>query len=93
MAVSWDEWEVPAQAQPTPQEWGFHLDRALSAVVAVSARVADDAFTAETLGTERAGNGVLIRDDGIVVTIGYLVMEADEVWLTTVDGRVVPGHV
>ena len=35
-----------------------------------------DAFSAETLGTERAGNGVLIREDGVVLTIGYLITEA-----------------
>lgn len=93
MAVSWDEWEVPAQGQPRAEDYGFDLERTLSAVVAVSARVPDDAFTAETLGTERAGNGVLIRDDGIVLTIGYLITEAEEVWLTTVTGKVVPGHV
>lgn len=93
MAVSWDEWEVPAHGQPRAEDYGFDLERALSAVVAVSARVPEDAFTAETLGTERAGNGVLIRDDGIVLTIGYLITEAEEVWLTTVTGKVVPGHV
>jgi S1-C subfamily serine protease len=93
MAVSWDEWEVPAQGQPRQEEWSFDLDAALSAVVAVTARVPEDAFTAETLGTERAGNGVLVRDDGLVVTIGYLITEASEVWLTTREGRVVPGHV
>lgn len=93
MAVSWDEWEVPAQGQPRAEDYGFDLERTLSAVVAVSARVPEDAFTAETLGTERAGNGVLIRDDGIVLTIGYLITEAEEVWLTTVTGKVVPGHV
>lgn len=93
MAVSWDEWEVPAQGQPRAEDYGFDLERTLSAVVAVSARVPDDAFTAETLGTERAGNGVLIRDEGIVLTIGYLITEAEEVWLTTVTGKVVPGHV
>ena len=93
MAVSWDEWEVPTQGQPRAEDYGFDLDRALSAVVAVTARVPSDAFTAETLGTERSGNGVLIRDDGVVLTIGYLITEADEVWLTTVNGTVVPGHV
>ena len=93
MAVSWDEWEVPAQGQPRAENYQFDLDRVLSAVVAVTARVPNDAFTAETLGTERSGNGVLVRDDGIVVTIGYLITEADEVWLTTGDGRVVAGHV
>ncbi|WP_245572808.1 S1C family serine protease [Lichenihabitans psoromatis] len=93
MAVSWDEWEVPTQGQPRAEDYAFDLDRTLSAVVAVTARVPTDAFTAETLGTERSGNGVLIREDGIVLTIGYLITEAEEVWLTTVDGRVVPGHV
>ena len=93
MAVGWDEWEVPPHGQPRAEDYAFDLDRALSAVVAVTARVSPEAFTAETLGTERSGNGVLIRDDGIVVTIGYLVTEAEEVWLTTVEGRVVPGHV
>jgi S1-C subfamily serine protease len=87
------DWAVPANAQPTPEECSFDLDRALSAVVGLRAIVPADAFTAEILGTERVGNGVLIREDGIVLTIGYLITEAEEVWLTLVDGRVVPGHV
>jgi len=57
------------------------------------ARIPDDAFTAGTLGTERIGSAVLIRDDGLLATIGYLVTEAEEVWLTTAEGLVVPGHV
>lgn len=87
------EWKIPAQAQPRPADYGYDLDRALSAVLALSTRVPDGAFTAETLGTERAGNGVVIREDGLVLTIGYLVTEAETVWLTTRDGRSVPGHV
>lgn len=87
------EWKVPAANQPRPQAYRFDLERTLSAVMALSAVIPADAFTAETLGTERAGNGVLIRDDGIVLTIGYLVTEATTVWLTLNDGRVVPGHV
>src|SRR5258707_2164786 len=46
---------------------------------------------AVSLGVERAGNGVLI-DDGLVLTIGYLVTEAETVWLHLGDGRVVQGH-
>jgi S1-C subfamily serine protease len=87
------DWAVPPSAQPTPEECSFDLDRALSAVVGLRALVPADAFTAEILGTERVGNGVLIREDGIVLTIGYLITEAEEVWLTLIDGRVVPGHV
>ena len=55
--------------------------------------IPNDAFTAETLGTERAGNGVLIRENGVVLTIGYLITEAETIWLHLNDGRVVPGHV
>ncbi len=53
--------------------------------------MAPDAFTAETLGTERAGHGVLIRDNGLVLTIGYLITEADQIWLHLADGRAVAG--
>jgi S1-C subfamily serine protease len=87
------DWAVPPNAQPTPEECSFDLDRALSAVVGLRAIVPADAFTAEILGTERVGHGVLIRENGIVLTIGYLITEAEEVWLTLIDGRVVPGHV
>ena len=65
----------------------------MSAIVGIRVKVPADAFTAETLGTERAGNGVLIRKDGLVLTIGYLVIEAETVWIQLVDGRTVPGHV
>jgi S1-C subfamily serine protease len=63
----------------------------LSSVVGLHAIIPSDAFTAETLGTERAGNGVLIGD-GLVVTIGYLITEAESLWLHLGDGRVVEGH-
>lgn len=61
-------------------------------LVALRARVPDDAFTADVLGTERSGSGVVIGDNGLVLTIGYLITEADEVWLTRHDGRVIAGH-
>ncbi len=91
--VNIGDWKIPPAAQPKPGDYAYDLDRALSAVVSLSARVPTEAFTAETLGTERAGNGILIREDGLVLTIGYLVTEAASVWLTTNEGRVVPGHV
>jgi S1-C subfamily serine protease len=61
-------------------------------VVGVRATIPDDAFTADALGTRREGSGVVIRDNGLVLTIGYLITEAEEVWLTRHDGIVVPGH-
>src|SRR3954471_9992118 len=91
--MSSTEWKVPRAAQPKPEDYGFDLDRTLSSVVGLSAIVPSDAFTAETLGTERAGNGVLIGETGLVLTIGYLITEAESVWLSLNHGRVVPGDV
>lgn len=91
--ASVSDWKVPTAVQPRPQDYGYDLDAALSAVVALRSVVPDDAFTAETLGTERAGNGVLIRQSGLILTIGYLITEADSIWLTLIDGCAVPGHV
>ena len=87
------DWTVPAGAQPKPEDYDYDLDRALGAVVGIRSIVPPDAFSAETLGTERAGNGVLIREGGVVLTIGYLITEADQIWLTFSDGKVAPGHV
>ncbi len=87
------EWEMPPPAQPNPADYAFDLERVLAAVVGLRATVPEDAFTAQTLGTERAGNGVVIREDGIVLTIGYLITEAESLWLHTNDGRAIPGHV
>ena len=73
---------APAAAQTSPED-------ALSAVVAVQAKVAATARSAASLGTQRRGSGALVRE-GFVLTIGYLVMEADEIRVTGADGRTVP---
>jgi S1-C subfamily serine protease len=85
------EWKVPQAVQPRAEDYSYDLERALSSVVGLHSIVPPDAFTADTLGVERAGNGVLI-DDGLVLTIGYLITEAETVWLHLGDGRVVQGH-
>jgi S1-C subfamily serine protease len=85
------EWKVPPAIQPRAEDFGFDLERALGAVVGLHSIIPPDAFTADTLGTERAGNGVVIGD-GLVLTIGYLITEAETVWLHLGDGRVVEGH-
>src|ERR1700748_952749 len=92
MAKKEGEWAFPVDMRPRPEEWRFDLDSALDSVVGLRAEIPEDAFTAQVLGTEREGSGVVIRDDGLVLTIGYLITEAEEVWLTTQDGRVVAGH-
>jgi S1-C subfamily serine protease len=86
-------WKIPSSAQPKPEDYGYDLERALAAMVGLRSIIPADAFTAETLGTERAGNGVFIRDNGLVLTIGYLITEAESIWLNLSDGRSVPGHV
>jgi S1-C subfamily serine protease len=85
------EWKVPPSAQPRAEDYSYDLERALSSVVGLHSIVPSDAFTADTLGLERAGNGVLI-EKGLVLTIGYLITEAETVWLHFGDGRVVQGY-
>ena len=85
------EWKVPPSAQPRADDYPYDLERALSSVVGLHSIIPPDGFTAETLGVERAGNGVLI-DNGLVLTIGYLITEAETVWLHLGDGHVVQGH-
>ena len=70
----------------------MNIDNILRSIVAVRSLIPEDAFTAGTLGTEREGSGVVIRENGLVLTIGYLITEAEEVWLTTNDGNVVAAH-
>jgi S1-C subfamily serine protease len=63
------------------------------AVVGVRALIPLEARSARTLGTERDGSGILIRDDNLVVTIGYLLMEAHTVEVIAVDGKRIPAAV
>jgi S1-C subfamily serine protease len=62
------------------------------AVVSITAHVPDDAMSASLLGTERSGHGARIRDDGLIVTIGYVVHEAESLWIGS-GNTVVPGFV
>ncbi|HZF75014.1 MAG TPA: S1C family serine protease [Acetobacteraceae bacterium] len=87
-----EDWTIPPDLRPDPADYRFDLAHALRSVVALKAQVPQDAFSARTLGTEREGSGVVIRHDGLILTIGYLVSEAEQVWITTSTGRVVPGH-
>ncbi len=85
-------WAFPDALQPSPDETAFDLGAALDAAVMLRTEIPEDAFTAPILGTERAGNGVVIRDDGLILTIGYLITEAESIWITTNRGAVVQGH-
>jgi S1-C subfamily serine protease len=87
------EWEIPEPAQPKAEEVAFELDRVLSSVLSLRSQIPEDAFTASILGTERGGNAVVIGDDGLVLTIGYLITEAETVWLMSGDGTATPAHI
>ncbi len=63
------------------------VSAALPAVVGLRTTIPKDRRSAQTLGSEREGHGILIDDNGLVVTIGYLIMEADTVTVTDIDGR------
>jgi len=67
------------------------LTPAFDAIVSIKARIPEDAMSAGLLGTERAGHGVRIRDDGLIATIGYIVNEAETIWIGSRDGTIVPG--
>ncbi|MEO8739870.1 MAG: S1C family serine protease [Casimicrobiaceae bacterium] len=85
-------WAFPEELQPDPAQVAFDLDAVLRSVVLLRAEIPDDAYTAQILGTERVGNGVVIADDGLILTIGYVITEAETIWITTNDGAVVAGH-
>lgn len=80
---------TPVRAQSAVQEV---LD-VLSAVVEIRATVPADARTAGSLGTERQGSGVVIDADGLIVTIGYLILEASNVSVVTARGDTVPASI
>jgi S1-C subfamily serine protease len=85
--------EVEARLRPSAEAYRFDLDQALASMVALEATVPADAYTATILGTERVGNGVVVGPSGLVLTMAYLITEAEEVVLTRNDGRRVPAHV
>ena len=76
---------IPAQAQS--------LADLAAAVVKIKAFVPADARSAQTLGAEREGSGVVIDQNGLVVTIGYLILEAMAAEVTAADGKVYPAQV
>jgi serine protease Do len=80
------------QAPTNPQVGMEALQRANAAVVGVTVKVTDGARSAETLGKERSGSGVVIGSNGTILTIGYLMLEAEQISITTADNKVLPAR-
>ena len=82
-----------APAAPTPVQLMMNaLANANAAVVGIRVTAADGARSAETLGQRRRGSGVLIGEDGLVLTIGYLLLEAEQIEIVTQDNKTVPAR-
>ena len=83
----------PAATTASQQQASIEaLTRANAAVVGIDVTAVEDARSAETLGRERSGSGVVIGPDGLVLTIGYLMLEADSIQVTTQDHRTLPAR-
>lgn len=63
------------------------------AVVKLSIKAVPDARTADNLGMEREGTGVVFAEKGLILTIGYLILEAGSILVVAGDGRVYPASV
>jgi len=88
--------DIPQNLQPRPADYSYDLEATLRGIVTLRADIPSGAFTAESLGTERLGSGISIESSGLqgglILTMGYLIMESESIWLTTADGRAIPGH-
>ena len=68
------------------------LQRANAAVVGVEVTAAEGSRSAETLGRQRSGSGVVIGPDGLILTIGYLLLEAETIQIITQDNKSLPAR-
>ena len=82
-----------ATVQPaTAQMMIDALAKANAAVVGIKVTVDENARSAETLGQRRSGSGVLIGQDGLILTIGYLMLEAEQIEIVTQDNKTLPAR-
>lgn len=88
-AAALSAWRAAHVAVPDLRADSLPLD----AVVKLSIKAVPEARTADNLGAEREGTGVVIDDKGLILTIGYLILEAHSILVVTSDGRVFPAGV
>ena len=89
-----EDWELPSALQPRQDSLDFDLGAVYRSLVQLHVEASENGYTASILGTERLGSGVVIRsaERKLVLTIGYLITEAESIWLTTFDGKVVQAY-
>jgi S1-C subfamily serine protease len=89
-----EDWELPEALRPQQDKLQFDLQSVYRSVVLLHTEISEDAYTAAILGTDRIGHGVVIRsrERKLILTIGYLITEAESIWLTDYDGRVVEAY-
>lgn len=93
MAAFFDGYEVDEEFQPVPRLFDFDVDARLASVVALEAWIPEDAFSARSLKTHRVGNAIVLDEAGLMLTISYLITEAEQVVVSTNDGARIPAHV
>lgn len=93
MQESEEEWTLPPDQRADRASLEFDLKSRTDAVFALRSEIAEDGYTTHALGTERAGAAILIDASGMFLTIGYLIAEAERVWLVDAMGGAVEGHV
>ncbi|KQP18431.1 signal protein PDZ [Pseudorhodoferax sp. Leaf267] len=86
VGIAWAATPAPPPAQQTIDA----LSRANAAVVGIQVNASADGSSVETLGRQRQGSGVVIGPDGLILTIGYLMLEAENIQVVTQDGRTLP---
>src|ERR1700729_2117441 len=89
-----EDWELPEAVRPQQDKLQFDLQSVYRSVVLLHTEISEDAYTASILGTDRIGHGVVIRcrERKLILTIGYLITEAESIWLTDYEGRVVEAY-
>ncbi len=86
--------EAPAtDAKPAPAAERTDADRFFDAIVKLNVRAVPDARSSATLGQEREGSGIVIGENGLILTIGYLIVEADDVQIVDRRGRTLAARV
>ncbi len=100
---SWPDWGRAARpllpllaalalwlAPPAARAEGLDAERLVQAIVGVSAVAPPDVQSSRNLGAKREGSGIVIDGSGLILTIGYTVMEASDIQVTTADGKRYP---